>query len=145
MRALRKLRRESPSDAYVFVSERGGPMSPIGFHRLVHRLGEAGGMPFPIHPHMLRMRAVTSSPMTVTTREPFSIILAIGIFNIPLGIRKWLRIASEILALESMLRLIRLSGMPYTCRAVECGSCRLFVERHNNLKHMLGEQMDVTS
>ena len=26
MRALRKLRREHPSDAYVFVSERGGPM-----------------------------------------------------------------------------------------------------------------------
>ena len=35
MRALRKLRREHPSDAYVFVSERGGPMSPIGLHRLI--------------------------------------------------------------------------------------------------------------
>jgi site-specific recombinase XerD len=54
MRALRRLRRENLSDAYVFVSERGGPMSPIGFHRLVRRLGEAAGMPFPIHPHMLR-------------------------------------------------------------------------------------------
>ena len=41
MRALRKLRREHPTDAYVFVSERGGPMSPIGFHRLIQRLGEA--------------------------------------------------------------------------------------------------------
>jgi type 1 fimbriae regulatory protein FimE len=39
MRALRKLRREYPKDAYVFVSE---------------RLGEAAKMPFPIHPHMLR-------------------------------------------------------------------------------------------
>ena len=39
---------------YVFVSERGGPISPIGFHRLVQRLGEAAKMPFPIHPHMLR-------------------------------------------------------------------------------------------
>src|SRR6516162_4554350 len=28
MRALRRLRRESPHDAYVFVSERGGPMIP---------------------------------------------------------------------------------------------------------------------
>jgi type 1 fimbriae regulatory protein FimE len=54
MRALRKLRRENASDAFVFVSERGGPMSPIGFHRLVQRLGGAAGMPFPIHPHMLR-------------------------------------------------------------------------------------------
>src|SRR5262249_44674981 len=40
MRALRKLRREYPKDAYVFVSERGGPISPIGFHRLIQRLGE---------------------------------------------------------------------------------------------------------
>src|SRR5215510_12051759 len=29
-------------------------ISPIGFHRLVRRLGEAAKMPFPIHPHMLR-------------------------------------------------------------------------------------------
>src|SRR4029434_8647314 len=33
MRALRKLRRDYPTDAHVFVSERGGPISPIGFHR----------------------------------------------------------------------------------------------------------------
>ena len=44
MRALRKLRREYPKGAYVFVSERGGPMS----------VGEAANMPLPIHPHMLR-------------------------------------------------------------------------------------------
>ena len=54
MRALRKLRRDYPRDAHVFVSERGGPINPIGFHRLVQRLGEAAKMPFPIHPHMLR-------------------------------------------------------------------------------------------
>src|SRR5262245_52998995 len=54
MRALRKLRRDYPTDAHVFVSERGGPISPIGFHRLVQRTGEAAKMPFPIHPHMLR-------------------------------------------------------------------------------------------
>jgi type 1 fimbriae regulatory protein FimB/type 1 fimbriae regulatory protein FimE len=51
MRALRKLRRDYPKDAYVFVSERGGP---IGLHRLIQRVGEAAKMPFPIHPHMLR-------------------------------------------------------------------------------------------
>ena len=54
MRALRKLRHDYPRDAQVFVSERGGPISPIGFHRLVQRLGEAAELPFPIHPHMLR-------------------------------------------------------------------------------------------
>jgi type 1 fimbriae regulatory protein FimB/type 1 fimbriae regulatory protein FimE len=55
IRALRKLRRESPTEAsYVFVTEHGGPMSTIGFHHLIQRLGETAKMPFPIHPHMLR-------------------------------------------------------------------------------------------
>src|SRR6478752_7544947 len=46
--------RAACKDAYVFVSERGGPIGPIGFHRLIQRVGEAAKMPFPIHPHMLR-------------------------------------------------------------------------------------------
>jgi integrase len=54
IRALRKLRRENPTEAYVFVSERGGPISPMGFHHLIQRLGKAAKMPFAIHPHMLR-------------------------------------------------------------------------------------------
>ena len=36
------------------LSERGGPMTTIGFHKLIQRLGVAAAMPFPIHPHMLR-------------------------------------------------------------------------------------------
>jgi site-specific recombinase XerD len=52
IRALRKLRRESPTEpSYVFVTERGGPMSTIGFH---HLIGKAARMPFSLHPHMLR-------------------------------------------------------------------------------------------
>ena len=43
IRALRKLRRESPNEAYVF-----------GFHHLIQRLGNAARMPFSLHPHMLR-------------------------------------------------------------------------------------------
>jgi type 1 fimbriae regulatory protein FimB/type 1 fimbriae regulatory protein FimE len=55
IRALRKLRRENASEAYVFISERGGPISTLGFHHLVARLGKAPAkMPFSIHPHMLR-------------------------------------------------------------------------------------------
>ena len=38
---------------YSFPSA-AGQSGPIGFHRLVQRLGEAAKMPFPIHPHMLR-------------------------------------------------------------------------------------------
>jgi type 1 fimbriae regulatory protein FimB/type 1 fimbriae regulatory protein FimE len=29
-------------------------MSTIGFHHLVKRLGKAAGLPFNVHPHMLR-------------------------------------------------------------------------------------------
>ena len=36
------------------MSERGAPMSPVGFRRMVRRLGEAAKMPFSVHPHMLR-------------------------------------------------------------------------------------------
>src|SRR5215475_6043638 len=54
IRALRKLRRENPTDAHVFVTERSGPMTTIGFHHLIKRLGKAAGLPFKVHPHMLR-------------------------------------------------------------------------------------------
>jgi integrase len=45
IRALRRLRRENPPDAYVFVTERRGH---------IKRLGKAAGLPFKVHPHMLR-------------------------------------------------------------------------------------------
>jgi len=54
LRALRRLQREQPPGPHVFVSERGAPMAPKSFHALIQRLGERAGMPFPIHPHMLR-------------------------------------------------------------------------------------------
>jgi site-specific recombinase XerC len=38
----------------VFVSERSAPMAPKSFHALIQRLGERAGIPFAIHPHMLR-------------------------------------------------------------------------------------------
>ena len=54
LRALRRLQREQPPGPHVFTSERGGPMTPKSFHTLIARLGERAGMPFPIHPYMLR-------------------------------------------------------------------------------------------
>jgi integrase len=54
LRALRRLQREQPPNPYVFCSERGGPIAPKSFHTLIMRLGERAGIPFPIHPHMLR-------------------------------------------------------------------------------------------
>jgi len=44
IRALRGLRREHPQSAHVFVSERGGSMTAIGFNKLIQRLGKAAAI-----------------------------------------------------------------------------------------------------
>src|SRR2546430_12971178 len=55
LRALRRLQREQEQPGrYVFMSERGAPMSAVGIRRIITRLGAAAKMPFQIHPHMLR-------------------------------------------------------------------------------------------
>jgi integrase len=54
IRALRKLWRENHRETHVFVSERNGPLSTLGFHHLIARLGKAAQLPFAVHPHMLR-------------------------------------------------------------------------------------------
>jgi type 1 fimbriae regulatory protein FimB/type 1 fimbriae regulatory protein FimE len=55
LRALRQLAREWPDrGGFVFISERHGPMSPDGVRKMVTRTGEEAGLPFPVHPHMLR-------------------------------------------------------------------------------------------
>jgi type 1 fimbriae regulatory protein FimB/type 1 fimbriae regulatory protein FimE len=54
LRALRRLKREQEPGRYVFMSERGAPMSAAGFRRMIERLGQAANMPFNVHPHMLR-------------------------------------------------------------------------------------------
>ena len=40
--------------AYTFVNERGHPFGRMGIGRMIERAGEAAGLPFPIHVHMLR-------------------------------------------------------------------------------------------
>ena len=57
LRALRALRREYPHADFVFLSERKAPLSVDGAQKLIVRLGESAGLPFPIHPHMLRHAA----------------------------------------------------------------------------------------
>src|ERR1700730_6486366 len=52
LRALRRLQREQKPGRYVFMSERGAPMSAVAFRRTVTRLGSVAekpfGMPAPI-------------------------------------------------------------------------------------------------
>jgi len=54
MRALRRLQRETVRSVYVFISERGAPLSVAGYQRMVARAGKAAKFPFLIHSHMLR-------------------------------------------------------------------------------------------
>ena len=54
LRALRKLKRESPPSAYLFVTERGSPMTAAGFRKLLTRVAKCSSISFPVHPHMLR-------------------------------------------------------------------------------------------
>jgi Phage integrase family len=54
LRALRRLRREQPDARHVFQSERDAPTTPLGFRTTLARIGEASGVGFPVHPHMLR-------------------------------------------------------------------------------------------
>jgi site-specific recombinase XerD len=55
---LKLLHRQQQSDgikaAYVFINERGQPFGRMGIGRMIERAGEAAGLPFPVHVHMLR-------------------------------------------------------------------------------------------
>jgi integrase len=54
-RALRRLQRGATvTTPYIFVSERGAPLSVAGYQRMVARAGEAAGFGFLVHSHMLR-------------------------------------------------------------------------------------------
>ena len=54
LRELRKHQRESPSPSFIFVSERGAPLSPHGFSRMVERVGVEADLGIKVHAHMLR-------------------------------------------------------------------------------------------
>ncbi len=54
IRALRRLQREYPASPYVFTTERKGPLTGSTIRKLVARAGQFAGLPFPVHPHMLR-------------------------------------------------------------------------------------------
>src|SRR5262245_4885833 len=58
IRALRRLQREAPPSAFVFVSMRGAPFTVSGFRRMLERTAITAGMEdLKVHPHMLRHAA----------------------------------------------------------------------------------------
>jgi type 1 fimbriae regulatory protein FimB/type 1 fimbriae regulatory protein FimE len=54
VRALKKVLKDRPEGPYVFTSERKAPLTRNAFGKIVARAGRAAGLPFPVHPHMLR-------------------------------------------------------------------------------------------
>src|SRR5262252_2646771 len=55
LRALRRLHREAEDRSpFLFVSERGSPMTVSNFQKLISRACEAAGLKIKAHPHMLR-------------------------------------------------------------------------------------------
>ena len=54
MRALRKQQRESTQSPFMFVSERGAPLTAPGFSRMVERTAMTAGLNIKTHAHMLR-------------------------------------------------------------------------------------------
>ena len=64
----------------MFMSERGAPMSAVGFRRMMARLGKAAKMPFTVHPHMLRHatgfklanQGVDTRPATLPRAQEYS-------------------------------------------------------------------------
>jgi type 1 fimbriae regulatory protein FimB/type 1 fimbriae regulatory protein FimE len=57
MRELRRHQRESAASPFVFVSERGAPLSAPGFSRMVERAGIVADLGIKVHAHMLRHAA----------------------------------------------------------------------------------------
>jgi len=55
LRALRRLYRETENKSpFLFLSERGSPMTVSNFQKLINRACEAAGLKIKAHPHMLR-------------------------------------------------------------------------------------------
>ena len=54
LRALRRHQRETMKSPFVFVSERGAPLSAPGFSRMVERAAMVAKLAIKTHAHMLR-------------------------------------------------------------------------------------------
>jgi len=54
IRALRRVKSRSPDAAYVFLSERKGPLTDSSGRKMIAQAGETVALGFPVHPHQLR-------------------------------------------------------------------------------------------
>jgi type 1 fimbriae regulatory protein FimB/type 1 fimbriae regulatory protein FimE len=54
IRALKAIQKENLHSRFVFMNERGAPVSIDGFQKTMARLSQKAGLSFQAHPHMLR-------------------------------------------------------------------------------------------
>ncbi len=55
MRALRAFKKQAKDKTpWIFMSERGAPITDDTVRKIISRAGEVAGFDFPLHPHMLR-------------------------------------------------------------------------------------------
>jgi hypothetical protein len=95
LRALRRLQREQdPKSPFVFTSERGAPFTTAGFARMVERAGEAAGLKFKAHPHMLRHACGFALANKGHDTAPCRPISAIEISSTRFATPSWRRIGS---------------------------------------------------
>ena len=87
MRELRQHQRESPPSPFIFVSERGSPLSPPGFSRMVERAGVVAASR--CMPTSSGTRPATSWPTTATIRGRSSPTWVTATFRTQRGIPRW--------------------------------------------------------
>lgn len=85
LRALRKLQRDQGASRHVFMSEREAPLSEAGFRKTLARIRVEAGLPFPVHPHMLRH--ATGYRLANDGRDTRSLQLYMGHRNIQHTVR----------------------------------------------------------
>jgi type 1 fimbriae regulatory protein FimB/type 1 fimbriae regulatory protein FimE len=85
LRALRKHQRDSDGSPFVFVSERGAPLTAPGFSRMVERAASAADLGIKAHAHMLRH--ATGYKLAADGRDTRSIQAYMGHRNIQNTVR----------------------------------------------------------
>lgn len=54
LQALRRLKKRYPGFRHLFISQRLAPLTRSGVGQMIAQMGQAAGLAFPVHPHMLR-------------------------------------------------------------------------------------------
>ena len=51
---LGQLKSQADDSEFIFTNERGGPVTPAGYRKMLTRTAQTARLPFPVHPYMLR-------------------------------------------------------------------------------------------